>query len=123
MKEEAMSQKQKAQVILVNKSMSDNSVQIVMPPFRPISMYEIEDNYDAIVSEIKSQIPDREMSNHIIGFVTAFKDSIDVKDIFPIAEYFMKHGTGQVDTTEMIRMFDLLGDFIDQASDQNRLMH
>ncbi len=118
-----MSHKQKAQVILVNKSLSDNSIQIVMPPFRPISMYEIEDDYDNIVEEIKKDIHDTDMSKHIVGFVTAFKDSIESNDILPIADYFMQHGSGQVDASEMVRMFDLLGDFIDTAADKNRLMH
>lgn len=118
-----MDQNQRTQVILVNKSHSDNSVQIVIPPFRTISLYEIEDDYDNIIKEIKSYIHDKQLQEHVIGFVTAFKESVDTEDVLPIADYFMNSSASQVDPSEMIRMFQLLAEFIDEASDNNRLMH
>lgn len=118
-----MSKEKKTQIIMVNKSLSDDTIQIVMPPFRPISMYEIEDHYDSVVSEIESNISDKELKDHLVGFVSAFKESIDNKDVLPIAEYFMQYGANHSEPTDMIKMFELLGEFIEQASDVNRLMH
>lgn len=118
-----MNQNHKSQVILVNKSHSDNTIQIVIPPFRAINLYEIEDNYDNIVKEIKSYISDKQLQDHVVGFVSAFKESIDTEDVLPIADYFMNSGASQTDPSEMIQMFQLLGEFIDEASDKQRLMH
>lgn len=118
-----MDKNQTSQIILVNKSLSDNSVQIVIPPFRAISMYEIEDNFDNIIMEIKDNIHDEQLQKHIVGFVSAFKESIDTADVFPIAEYFINSSSGQSEPAEMIQMFQLLKEFIEQASDKHRLMH
>lgn len=118
-----MNKNQKSQVILVNRSMSDNSIQIVIPPFRAISMYEIEDDYENIVSEIKGNILEKELQDHVLGFVEAFRDSLDTQDVFPIAEYFLSNGSPNADPSEMIQMFQLLKEFIEQASDFQRMMH
>lgn len=118
-----MNQNQNSQIIIVNKSMSDNSVQIVIPPFRAISLYEIEDDYDNIVKEIQELNFEPKLQEHVLGFVDAFKECIDTEDVLPIAEYFMNSGASHAEPTEMIQMFQLLGEFIDEASNKNRLMH
>ena len=86
-----MKKEKETQIIIVNRSLVDDSIQIVIPPFRPINMYELEDNFDGVVDEIESYVLDKTVAKQVIGFVSAFKDSLEEQDVLPIVEYFMKH--------------------------------
>lgn len=113
----------KAQVIIVNRSPVDDSIQIVVPPFRPISLYEIDDSYEEVREEIFAQVDDKIIANKIIEFMDAFKDSIDTKDAFPIVEYFIDHYESDMEPDHIKQIFDSVDEFIESIHDQNRLMH
>ncbi len=118
-----MKKEKETQIIIVNRSLVDDSIQIVIPPFRPINMYELEDNFDGVVDEIESYVLDKTVAKQVIGFVSAFKDSLEEKDVLPIVEYFMKHEINNRDPQHMVEILESLKDFIEMASDENRLMH
>ena len=72
---------------------------IVFPFFRPISLYEIEDDY-RILEEIKESHPEDEFMDQMILFIDAFRDSLTEKSTDPLVEYFLlNHG----DNSDVIR--------------------
>ncbi|QIK70515.1 hypothetical protein G7062_09455 [Erysipelothrix sp. HDW6C] len=112
-----------SQVIIVNRSAADASIQIVIPPFRPISLFELEDSFEEVTREIKDNIHDVRLSDKIIGFVTAFKDSMDEEDVLPIVEYFLQGDVTTMDPNQIQLVFATIKEFIDFTNDNERLMH
>ncbi|MDE8290993.1 hypothetical protein PT165_07595 [Erysipelothrix rhusiopathiae] len=51
-----MKQGHESQVIIVNRNPYDSSIQIVIPPFRPINLFEIEDNFEEVKLEIETKL-------------------------------------------------------------------
>ena len=118
-----MEKEKEAQMIIVTKSAADNGVQIIMPPFRAIHLYELEDNFEGIVKEINDSIYDKDLMKHMIEFFSAFRDGMISGDPLPIIEYFMSHDPKNRKPQDMMKIFDSLKDFIETANDENRLMH
>ncbi|WZU02791.1 hypothetical protein MGH68_07935 [Erysipelothrix sp. D19-032] len=58
------------QLIIMNKNPADASLQIVIPPFRPINLFELEDDFESVTHEIQRNIYDQKLANYIIDFVT-----------------------------------------------------
>ncbi len=118
-----MENEKKAQMIIVNKSAADDGIQIIMPPFRAIHLFELEDNFDEIVVEIKESVFDQALSKHMIEFFSAFREGMMSGDPLPIIEYFMNHDPSNRNPQDMMKIFDSLKDFIENANDEDRLMH
>lgn len=118
-----MENQNKSQVIIVNRSPHDQSIQIVIPPFRPINLYELEDSYDEVISEIRNQIQDESVSVQVIGFVEAFKESLDEGDVLPIMDYFMANDINSMKPNDLIQIFEYLKEFIDLENSTERILH
>ncbi|CAM4306040.1 hypothetical protein H9L01_06880 [Erysipelothrix inopinata] len=118
-----MKEMQQSQVIIVNRNPADSSIQIIIPPFRPINLFEIEDNFEGITQEIETKVSDNQISEQIIHFVTAFKDSMEEEDILPIVEYFLIRDVEAMNPEEIKMIFDAVKEFIEYIKDDNRLMH
>ncbi len=118
-----MEKENKSQMIIVNRSPFDQSIQIVIPPFRPINLYELEDNFDEVVEEIEAQITDDLVAEQIVGFVGAFKDSLEEGDVLPIIDYFMQHDINTMKPQELIQVFESLKEFIQLANSTERILH
>lgn len=116
-------EEQITQVIIVNKNPADMSMQIVIPPFRPISVYELEDNHEDIVAEIREQILDDRVADHIVSFIEALHEAITEEDILPVVEFLLKGDIANIDPEHMRNVFTVLNDFITDINDENRLMH
>lgn len=108
-------------IIIVNNNAAMGP-QIVLPFFRPISIYEIEDNYDELITEVKAATGD-EFQEQIISFLDAFKESLDAKTAEPLFNYFIFNHAGNIDTDQIQDVFDALDDFIAYATDDTRPMH
>lgn len=112
------------QVIIVNKNPVDLSMQILIPPFRPINLYEIEDNLDSVLEEIQSFIANEQVETHVVSFLTAIHDAMNDRDIMPLIDYFfIEEDFETIDPKQTQLIFDTLQDFIKSANDENRLMH
>ena len=112
------------QVIIVNKNPVDLSMQILIPPFRPINLYEIEDNLEAVLEEIQTYRVNENIKRYIVSFFTAIHDAMNEKDILPLVEYFfLEEDFETFDAKETQAVFETLQEFIRSANDENRLMH
>lgn len=111
------------QVIIVNKNPADLSMQIVIPPFRPISVYELEDSHEDVIKEIKEKIRDTRVADHIVTFIEALHEAITEEDILPVVEFLLKGDITNIDPVHMSNVFAVLNDFIEDINDENRLMH
>lgn len=118
-----MSETEKSQVVIVNMNPADSNVQIIIPPFRPVSLYEIEDSFDEICEEIQTSIHEPAVADSIIEFVSAFKETLDDGDILPLMEYFGNTNIQNLNVGELRLLFDSLRDFLNQNKNKNRLMH
>lgn len=110
------------QVIIVNGELPSGP-QIVFPFFRPISLYEIEDDFDNLMREIEEDNGDVEFMDQMILFMQAFKDALEEKNSDPLVYYFMINHGNEVDFNQIQDVFDVLDDFIEKATDENRPMH
>lgn len=107
-------------VILMSNSPNSGPV-LVLPFFRPISIYEIEDDFDSLVEELKAlKIP---YEKELIEFLKAFKESLSAKNVEPLFSYFMLNMADDMDLSNIQPIFEALGNFIDTATDVNRPMH
>lgn len=118
-----MEKENEPQVIIVNRSAHDQNLQIVIPPFRPIYLYELEDNFDEVVEEIEMKIADHQVAKHIIGFISAFKESIEDGDVLPIVDFFMNSNINAMKPQDLIPVFESLKEFIIMANSENRILH
>ncbi|AGN23664.1 hypothetical protein PT250_08570 [Erysipelothrix rhusiopathiae] len=118
-----MKQGHESQVIIVNRNPYDSSIQIVIPPFRPINLFEIEDNFEEVKLEIETKIMNQEVAERIVLFVSAFKESMEEGDVLPIVEYFISSDIENMDPDELKMIFDAVKEFITLVNDENRLMH
>lgn len=118
-----MSQEEKfRRVVIVNGGLPSGP-HIVFPFFRPISLYEIEDDYENLLEEIKESHPEDEFMDQMILFIDAFRDSLTEKSADPLVEYFLLNHGDNLDVNQIQDVFDALDDFIEQATDEDRLMH
>ena len=118
-----MEKNEKSQVIIVNRSPYDQSIQIVIPPFRPIHLYELEDNFDEVVEEIEMKIGDRDVANRVIEFISAFKESLEEGDVLPIMDYFMSNDINTMKPNDLIQIFESLKEFITLENSSERILH
>src|SRR5690554_765475 len=111
-----------SQVLIMNGNLPSGP-QIVFPFFRPISLYEIEDDYDNLVKEIKENHEDEEFLDQMVLYIDAFRVSLKEKSADPLIHYFLINAGGSVDVNQIQDVFDALDNFIEQATDENRPMH
>lgn len=118
-----MAENQKTQMIIITGDRKEARFEIVIPPFRPISMFELEDEFDAVCEEIEETIYDDDLSEAILKFVSAFHEAIKVQDIVPLVDYFVSNNVQGMEAQDMKLVFDSLREFIHYSQDENRLMH
>lgn len=118
-----MNSKQGSQTIIITGNPAEARFQIVIPPFRPINMFELEDSFDSVVEEIETNIFDEKVSGAMIHFITAFKDSIESETIVPLVEYFVQNKVQGMSSQDMKLVFDSVREYINYANDENRVMH
>lgn len=118
-----MDPRQRSQTIIITGNVSEARFQIVIPPFRPINMFELEDDFDNVVMEIQENIQDEKISATMIEFVTAFKDSINTENVVPLVEYFIENKVQGLTSNDMKLVFDSVREYIHFSNDQNRVMH
>ncbi len=114
--------KSNVQSIIIMNNSASMGPQIVLPLFRPISIYEIEDSYDELIDEIHED-KENEFKDEIISFLEAFKESLEKKTADPLFNYFVFNHAGNIDMNQIQDVFDALDDFIEVATDENRPMH
>ncbi len=110
------------QSIIIMNNNAAMGPQIVLPFFRPISIYEIEDNYDELIGEVKKADLD-EFQDEIISFLDAFKESLEIKHAEPLFNYFLFNHATSIDASQIKEVFSALNDFIAHATDEGRPMH
>lgn len=118
-----MDQKYGSQTIIITGNPLEARFQIVIPPFRPINMYELEDDFDEVVEEIKMNVLDKHVSNAMIQFITSFKDSIETETVIPLVEYFIQNKIQGMSSDDMKLVFDSVREYIHYSNDENRAMH
>lgn len=110
-------------IIIMSEGTLASGPQIVFPYFRPISFYEIDDDFDNLVKEINATQAEEAYKKEIILLVTLFKDSLEEGNANPIFEYFLFNHPEAVDIEQLEDMMDILNKFIEDATDTDRLMH
>ncbi len=109
-------------IVILNNSHGTRGPQIVLPFFRPISIYEIEDSYEDLVKEIKAGATE-EIHEELFAFLAAFKASLEAGTADPLFEYFIFNHGGNMDMNQIGDVFDALDGFIEVATDLSRPMH
>lgn len=109
-------------LILITNVNAPNGPQIVLPSFRPISLYEIEDNYEELVQEVQATIDDPLVVNELEFFLSAFRESLNAKNIRPLMDYFVINHGGRIDLDALHPALEALSGFIDNVTDINRKM-
>lgn len=113
----------KGQVIIITGNRDDARFEIVIPPFRPISMFEIEDDLDAVLDEISNTVYDEDIAAVMTDFIQAFHDAIDKEDMYPLVDYFIRNNVKGLEAQDMKLIFDSVKEYIDYSTDTERLMH
>lgn len=108
-------------IIIVNNNSSMGPL-IVLPYFRPISIYEVEDNYDELIHEVKQSVHEN-LHEEIVLFLGAFKASLEAKSADPLFDYFVLNHGNNIDFNQVHEVFDALDDFIEHATDETRPMN
>lgn len=109
-------------VVILSQSRGTTGPQIVLPFFRPISIYEIEDSYEELVEEIKAEASE-DIHKELLSFLDAFKASLEQKTADPLFEYFIFNHGPNLDNNQISEVFDALDGFIEEATDMSRPMH
>ncbi|WP_159638067.1 hypothetical protein [Erysipelothrix anatis] len=111
------------QLIIMNKNPADASLQIVIPPFRPINLFELEDDFESVTHEIQRNIFDQKLANYIIDFVTAFRDAMEEADVLPIVEFFLTGDETAMNPDQIKSIFETIKEFVELVNNEERLMH
>lgn len=118
-----MDKQVKGQVIIITGNRNDARFEVVIPPFRPISMFEIEDNVDEVLEEVADTVYDEDVADVISDFIQAFHDAIQKEDMVPLVEYFMNSNIQGLENQDMKLVFDSVKEYLDYSKDTSRLMH
>lgn len=118
-----MNSKQGTQTIIITGNPAEARFQIVIPPFRPINMFELEDSFEGLVEEIQSVIQSKIASLAMISFITAYRDAIQSETIVPLVEYFIQNKTQGMSSMDMKLVFDSVREYIHFSNDESRVMH
>lgn len=112
-------------VIIMNEGSLANGIQIVFPDFRPVSFFEIDDDEDFVnlVNEIDVLPLDSSYKKEITLLLELFKDSLDTGNASPIYEYFLFNHSDAMDMDQLEAIIEVLNQFIEEATDLDRLMH
>ncbi len=109
-------------IVILSNNHGTSGPQIVLPFFRPISIYELEDSYEDLVQEIKAEA-NESIHDELFSFLDAFKESLEERTADPLFEYFMFHQGIQMDTNQLGDVFDALDGFIMEATEPTRPMN
>ena len=112
-----------SQTIIITGNASEARFQIIIPPFRAINMFELEDSFDNVVEEIETKILDDTVSHAMIEFITAFKDSIQSETIVPLVEYFISNKIQGMTPDDIKSVFYSVREYIHYSNDETRVMH
>lgn len=118
-----MDKKHGTQTIIITGNKEEARFQIIIPPFRPINMFELEDNFKMLTKEIENSILDDNLSSAMIEFITAFKNAIEKENVVPLVEYFVNHEVKNMGSQEMKLIFDSVREYINYSTDEDRLMN
>lgn len=110
-------------VVIINNTSLATGPQIVFPSFRPISLFEIEDDFDNLVSEIENNYQSTNVAKDIVAFIGAFKESLEDKTADALIDYFTFNFGGNMDPAQITELFFALDSFIEGATDEERLMN
>ena len=111
------------QTIIISGNPLESRFEIIIPPFRPINMFELEDDFENVVEEIENNVMNEEVSEVIIHFITAFKDSIEKEEIVPLLDYFLNSNIKGLEADDMKLIFDALREYIHYSTNEERLMN
>ncbi|NLW14726.1 MAG: hypothetical protein GX038_00480 [Erysipelothrix sp.] len=117
-----MSKSNTQSIIMVNQKHGLAGPQLILPFFRPISIYEIEDSYDALIREIKGT-SGLDFGDEMILFLEAFRSSLVQKNSDPLLEYFIFNFNANIEMDQYHVIIEALEEFIERATDENRPMH
>ncbi|AMC93139.1 hypothetical protein AOC36_03870 [Erysipelothrix larvae] len=109
-------------IVISNGNLSTGP-QLVLPSFRPISLYEIEDDFDQLTQEVEVGVSDEMIRNEMIEFLSAFKEALRLKNVLPLVDYFVMNHGGRVNMEQIKPAFDALSELIDTVTDSNRRMN
>ena len=111
------------QTIIITGNAAEARFQIIIPPFRPINMFELEDDFENVVDEIELKVANEEMASAIIHFITAFKDSIESEEVVPLLDYFISKNIKDMEPSDMNLVFQALREYIHYSTNEERLMN
>lgn len=115
-----------SKVIILNDGLYTSEPQIIFPFFRPISIYELDDenDYEELIQEINSDLTDEAIKDDMILLVSLFKDSLEEKNAEPIFNYFLfNYEEDTIDFDQIHDVVEVLNDFIERITDEDRPMH
>lgn len=118
-----MTKENNTQVVLVNLNPVDSSIQITIPPFRPVHLYEIEDYFDELVEEVETNIYETTIQKGITNLLQAFKDAMEEGDILPLMDYFGKQNFRNVRVEEVRMIFEAIKNYQDTQDAKTMMLH
>lgn len=112
-------EKQKNPKIILNQNPNDQTMKILIPPMRAFNVFEIEDNFESVRSEIQRSV-DAHTAQFAIRFFSKVKYAIENNDIKPLLHYFSLNSN---DPNHEIIVKKMLEEFLKIARSKNRMMH
>lgn len=105
--------------IILNQNPNDQTMKILIPPMRAFNVFEIEDNFDSVISEIHRSA-DAHTAQFAIRFFTKVRYAIEHEDVAPLLQYFPVKSDDQEQKQFVLKMLE---EFIRIARSKNRMMH
>lgn len=115
--------KDNKQVVIMNLNPVTMELQIIIPPFRPVTLDEIEEDYEELCDEISASIEDDLIAEAIVILLGAFKETLEDGNILPLMDYFGKAQFANIQPEEIQAIFDSLHEFMDDNHRDPKLMH
>lgn len=110
---------QKNPRIILNQNPNDQTMKILIPPMRAFNVFEIEDNFDSVISEIQRSA-DAHTAQFAIRFFTKVKYAIEHEDVEPLLQYFPVKANDIIQKEFVLQMLE---EFVRIARSKNRMMH
>lgn len=107
--------------IIVHKDPQDLITKIIIPPFRPVPIYEIEENLELLVDEINSTI-NPISAKFIVGFFTSFSQAVTNDNPLSLVDFFFDAQSNPKKET-IDQVIEMLKFLINEANNEDRLMH
>ncbi len=108
-------------VVNVRENGQISDFQLIMLSFRPISFYEIDDNYEELCQEIIDQVDNVTQRSSMLQFISAFKSTIDSQSVEPMRNYLKALNTGRLSLEQQDGICKSIQSFLEYNANQTHL--